>query len=91
MNTFYILRKDYSVQERRKMLLSIIKIFTVVGIDKDKIITSLQNDDFFDVEDCLQLECAKEVNAQYIISRNINDFMKSSIPCISPELFLSRL
>jgi hypothetical protein len=41
-----------------------------------------------DLEDSLQLECAKSVGAEYIVSRNIDDFANSPIPVILPEDFL---
>ncbi len=88
MNTFYILRKDFTITERRGFLLDICTFLTVVGIDKSKIVSALEDTDFSDVEDCLQVECAKDFNAEYIITRNIKDFTESDIPAISPDDFL---
>ena len=88
MNTFYILKNDFSVEERRKMLIRLIGVTPVVGIDGHKIKDSLENLDFKDVEDCLQTECAIECNAEYIITRNVKDFEQSEIPPITPEDFL---
>ena len=45
-------------------------------------------EDFSDFEDCLQDECAKQVFADYIITRNTDDFLTSEIPAISPADFL---
>jgi hypothetical protein len=36
----------------------------------------------------MQFECAKTINAHYIITRNITDFPNSPIPVILPEYFL---
>lgn len=44
--------------------------------------------EFKDFEDCLQDRCAKSVNAEYIITRNVEDFSKSEIPAMLPEDFL---
>ena len=88
MNAFYILRSDFSSNERRRMLLHIFNVASVVGIDGHKIKDSLENLDFKDVEDCLQTECAIECNAEYIITRNVKDFEQSEIPPITPEDFL---
>ena len=88
MNTFYILRNDLSVQERRDSLKDICYLIPVIGIDTKKIISALDNYDFSDVEDCLQVECAKEFTADYIVTRNIKDFKKSTIPAILPDDFL---
>ena len=47
-------------------------------------------DDFPDFEDCLQEECAKQVAANYIITRNTADFLVSSIPSITPADFVNQ-
>ena len=89
MNTFYITRKDFSIEERRKILSGLCKILTVIGIDYNKISNALDNENFSDIEDCLQMECAKELSADYIITRNIDDFVNSEIKPILPDDFLA--
>jgi hypothetical protein len=64
---------------------------TVVGIDKTKILSALENEVFSDVEDRLQVECANELSAEYIITRNIEDFSNSEIPAILPNNFLNKI
>ena len=59
MNIFYILRKEYTQQERRLILLNLCQILTVVGITKDNIENVLKNEEFTDMEDCLQQEISK--------------------------------
>jgi predicted nucleic acid-binding protein len=90
-NIFYILRKDYNAAERRKMLIYICKIFDVEVIDKTKLCQALNNEDFSDFEDCLQTECAKSYGADYIITRNLQDFSNSDVPAVTPSTFLSQL
>lgn len=46
------------------------------------------NEDFSDFEDCLQMECAMDYGAKYIVTRNIADYEKSEIKAISPSDFL---
>ena len=84
---FFILRKDFSVEDRRLVLKDICVLFTVVGIDNFKLMSALDNLDFKDFEDCLQMECAKSFQADYIVTRNIEDYKNSSVPCIVPEQF----
>ena len=43
------------------------------------------------VADALQVACAVSVHADYIITRNVKDFMACSVPAITPEKFLSGL
>jgi predicted nucleic acid-binding protein len=90
-NAFYILRKDYSIKERKEMLLGLCYIIDIVDIDKQKIITSLLNEDFADIEDGLQIECAKRVNADYIVTRDLSGFSNSDIEAISPVDFIKKL
>jgi predicted nucleic acid-binding protein len=85
---FYILRKDYSVDERKDMLLGVCETMKVAGIDRDKLVAALTNKDFADFEDCLHIECAKSVNAAYIVTRNPTDFAGSAVPILEPEAFL---
>ena len=48
-------------------------------------------EEFKDFEDCLQDECAKQVFADYIITRNIADFTTSEIPSLTPADFNKRV
>jgi predicted nucleic acid-binding protein len=88
---FYILRKEYSSKERRILLLDLCSIFAVVGIDKDKLVSGLKNEDFADFEDCLQMECAREFGVDYIVTRNTDDYKVSEIPAITPKEYLEIL
>ena len=87
-NMFFILRKDYDVKERREVLSSLCSIFDIEGIDKAKLLLGLQNEDFLDFEDCLQMECAKAYNAGYIVTRNLDDYKTSEVQAILPRDFL---
>ena len=90
-NIFYILRKDIPEAERRSILKKLCIITTVINLDKQKLIKALNNAAFSDMEDCLQAECAKAFNADYIITRNIKDFDKSYVTPILPSDFVKML
>jgi hypothetical protein len=64
---------------------------SVVGISTELILNILSNNDFDDIEDCLQAECAKSVNADYIVTQNIGDYTHCEIPAILPEDLLKEL
>lgn len=53
--------------------------------------SGLANDDFSDFEDCLQSECAKSYGADYIVTRNISDYVLSDIKAILPREYLKLL
>lgn len=90
-NMFFILRKDFNSEERRELLLNLCSIFDIEGIDKIKLIAGLQNEEFSDFEDCLQMECAKSYGAGYIVTRNIDDYKVSEIKAILPKDYLEML
>ena len=76
---------------RRKALLNICRILKVEGIDSIKVLSALQKENFVDMEDCLQEECAMSISADYIVIRNIKDFATSKIPAIMPDEFLTKI
>ena len=49
---------------------------------------ALNQETWTDLEDGLQMQCAKERNLDYIVTRNIKDFSDSPIQPLSPEDFI---
>jgi len=88
-NIFYILRKRCSIEERRHLLYEICNILEIIGINKEQIFSSINNERFIDFEDCLQVECAKSMGVDFIVTRNISDFLKSEIKVILPTDFVA--
>jgi hypothetical protein len=70
------------------MLSKLCGFIDVTDINKQQIINAIKDERFADLEDCLQAECAASVGADYIITRNVDDFTNSIIPAIVPEKFL---
>lgn len=87
-NIFYILRKHYSAENRKCLLLGILDFLQVANVDHENVRHALERNDFSDFEDCLQDECAVQNNADYIITRNIDDFSNSNISAVTPSDFL---
>ncbi len=90
-NIFYILRKDYSVAERKKMLKLLLNILNIVALDKERILCALDNENIDDLEDALQAECAENYILDYIITRDLEGFPNINIPIISSEEFCKLL
>ena len=80
---WYTLRK-YSVHERRRALLEVTDLLTVVSAPHNDVIDAIADESFPDFEDCLQSKCALQVNADYIVTRNVKDFTASKIPAVTP-------
>ena len=87
-NIFYVLRKYADEETRRLMLRDLLSVVTVTAANHDEVLIAVNRSGFKDFEDCLQDACAKEVGADYIITRNGKDFEDSVIPAISPKDFL---
>ncbi len=86
-NLFYLLRKRFSNDECRDILLDLFNIFQVEQIDSHKLRTALENREFKDFEDCLQMECAKSTYAELIVTRDKRFMADSSVRCITPMEF----
>ena len=72
MNIFYILRKEMTIEERKNFLYYLSQITEIVGVDKYKIFSALNNNAF----------------ADYVVTRNIKDFINGTVKPISPDDFL---
>ena len=90
-NIFYVLRKEYSQEERRKFIRNLCEIFRISDLNAEKIISAIDNEQFSDFEDCLQEECAVAEVVDYIVTRNPADFKKSRVKVIEPDDFVRLL
>ncbi|MBQ3442489.1 MAG: PIN domain-containing protein [Selenomonadaceae bacterium] len=91
LNAMYVLRKNFTLTERKEIFLSLCEFLYVESVDFGKIVQALKDDDFSDFEDCLQMQCALSLRADYIVTRNVKDFAASEIPAVTPEEFLKIL
>ena len=89
LDMFYILRKEFSSEVRKQMIKTTRNYLETVIITNDVINTALENNDFSDFEDSVQNACAIAAGADYIVTRNIKDYAKSSVKAILPEELLS--
>ena len=91
LNAMYVLRKNFTLAERKEIFLSLCEFLYVESVDFGKIVQALKDDNFSDFEDCLQMQCALSLHADYIVTRNVKDFAASEIPAVTPEEFLNIL
>lgn len=90
-NIFYVMRKEYSQEERRKFLKNLCEIFRISDLNEEKIISAIDNEQFLDFEDCLQEECAAAETVDYIVTRNLADYKLSRVKVIEPDEFVKLL
>jgi len=87
-NTNYTLLKLKNSNEAKSILRKFKLLVDILSLD-DKIISLALNDtDFVDFEDGLQYFSAIENDQDIIITRNLKDFKKSTIPAMTAEQFL---
>lgn len=82
-NIVYIMRKELDAQKTKDVVEKLQLVFTVADLKAEDIRKALSLD-FRDFEDALQSVCASRIRADYIITRNIRDFVSSKVPAISP-------
>ena len=86
-NVHYILSKQLSASESRKLLLRFKTLVTVLSVN-DKIVELALASSFADFEDAIQFHAAIENNVSIILTRNLKDFKKATIPVMTPQQYL---
>ena len=89
-NIVYIMRKELDRQKTREIITKLQLVFTVADLKADDIKRALAMD-ISDFEDALQSACASRIKADYIITRNIKDFIGSRVAAIKPSELLDRI
>lgn len=84
---FYILRKDFSVDKRKALLCLICENFHVIPENKETILEVLHCKGWKDLEDGLQMQCAKNAELDYIVTQNLKDFHESEITVVDEKEF----
>jgi len=87
-NIYYVLRNYASHKKVITMLNELSDLVGILKVDDDIIKSSLASD-FKDFEDAVQYYTAQEYKRiDVIITRNIKDYKKSSLPVMTPETFI---
>jgi predicted nucleic acid-binding protein len=62
--------------------------FQIIGIDHEMLETALAADNFKDIEDGTQIQCAAQAELDYIITRDSKGFENSPVTALLPTEFL---
>lgn len=89
-NVNYILSKQLSSAQARKMLLKLKTLIHVLSVN-DKIIELALASDFRDFEDAIQYHTAIENGITILVTRNLKDFKKAEITILTAQQFLKTL
>ncbi len=89
-NLVYVMRKELSAEQIEEILraLSLIFEFVELSVSDLSYAAKMKWDDF---EDAVQSATAERNHTDYIITRNIRDFKKSSVMALTPAEFIARL
>lgn len=87
---FYLIKKVKDKKFAEECVRDLLSVFKIAPVDKSTLLLALKPD-FKDFEDAVQYAAAKQINADFIITRNIKDYRKSDIPVMSPDSFLATL
>ena len=90
---FYIVHKSKPDLPPKDLVEAIVMFFktletvnlTVSDIEAASLLT------FSDFEDALINQCALKIKSDYIITRNVKDFSKSTVKAITPQVFLKQI
>ena len=89
-NVNYILSRQLSAVQVRKILLKFKTIITVLSVN-DKIIELALASDFHDFEDAIQYNTAIENGINILLTRNLKDFKKTEISILTAQQFIKTI
>lgn len=89
-NVNYILSKQLSAGQARKMLLKFKTLINVLSVN-NKIIELALASDFNDFEDAIQYNTAIENGITTLLTRNLKDFKKAEIAILTAQQFLKTI
>ena len=89
-NLVYVMRRELDREQISGVLQKLSAIFEIEDMRAEdlKRAAALPLSDF---EDALQSVCAQRIKANYIVTRNIKDFLNSKIMAVKPSELLERL
>lgn len=85
---FYLLQKELGLKRAKRALMNLLKIVDIVPVDHDRLLQALAMN-WDDFEDAVQAACAAKVDADYLITRNREDFARADVTVRSPAEFLA--
>jgi predicted nucleic acid-binding protein len=94
MDVMYILRKHKPREAGRPSLREAMQIMLIIlytAVIQKSDISGAFTGDMDDYEDAVQANCAWRIGADYIVTRNLQDFTASLVPAISPREALEML
>ena len=86
-DAFYVLEHYVDSARVQKAILKACELVSPVGLSADDALRAARLE-WKDYEDCLIALCADKAKADYIITRDVKGFQRSSVPAVTPEGWL---
>jgi len=86
---YYFIAKELGNDKATKAIKALLNIVKLVTVTKKDIGKAIENSTINDLEDALQIQCAKKIKADFVITRD-NKLKKLMIKAISPSEFVER-
>ncbi len=87
---FYLLQKVEATSNTRNVIRWLLQTFEIISCGQSILVEACESH-LNDYEDAVVALSAKQATCQYIITRNISDFLNSPVPAVSPTKFLDIL
>ena len=84
---FYVAKKKLTIPVARAAIEKLLGLFQIVGVDADDLQGALTVP-INDMEDALQVWCAKKAKADTLITRDTAGFPNIDIPIVTPAEFI---
>lgn len=84
---YYISKKEKGHKIAINFISNLVDIVEIIGIDRDVILKALKSD-MIDFEDSIQFTAAEFSELDSLITRNVKDFVNSSIKIYTPADYL---
>jgi predicted nucleic acid-binding protein len=85
---FYLVAKDRSAERARVALTELLQFLSVAPVDQAAIEGAL-NLPYADFEDAVQMMAAVQAGAQYLVTRNVQDYRAGPLPALQPAELLA--
>jgi predicted nucleic acid-binding protein len=87
---YYLLSREVKRDKAFRVLEKLQIVFSIAAVDEKVIRLSLASD-FKDFEDAVQYYSALQAGADFVITRNKQDYKSDRIPVMTPEEFLAAI
>ncbi|AZT90636.1 PIN domain-containing protein [Caldicellulosiruptor changbaiensis] len=87
---YYFISKNLGNEKARQGIEALLGIVKLVSINKKDVEDALKNSAIKDLEDALQLRCAKKIRAEWLITRD-DKFKKLTSRAITPFDFVHKI